>query len=402
MKRYLKDFKFSVDFIESCIFDCFSNGKWYRNDVARFIAHFAQIWLYKNKQINKSYTATVKLVKKQIKVDKTKLFSVIRYIAEELYQELTERKIKLAPISYSDRIDGATKKIRKIGTSSMKQQIFDYIAVNACIKMFNAKICHYQCASLRGKGQLFGKQSIETWIRTNPQKCKWVFKADVRHFYDSVNHQMLKGLLRRDIKNDTVLYLLYFLIDTYGKIGLCIGSYLCQYLANYVMSYAYHYVSEMLYIERRGKKINLVNHVLFYMDDIILFSSSKKNLKKAIKLFEYYLNNKLLLELKPTYQLFKLDSRPIDMMGYKIYTYKTTIRKRIFKRANRVFKRIKRRNYKFNLKTAYIVVAYWGYFKHSFSKKYILKMNLKQIVERAKEMISYATKSNFSRGATSI
>lgn len=399
MKRYLKDFEFSVDFIEECIIECFSNGKWTRNDVARFIAHFAQIWLYQNKQIRKSYTATVKLVKKQIKVDKTKLFVVIRYIAEELYQELEEKRIKLAPISYSNRVDGSSGKVRRIGVSSMKQQCYDYIVTNACMKMFLAKIGHYQCASLRDKGQLFGKNSIETWIRTNSQKCKWIFKADVKHFYNSVNHDMLKNLLKRDIKNDTILYLLYYLIDTY-ELGLCIGSYLCQYLANYVMSYAYHYVSEMIYTERRGKKINLVNHVLFYMDDIILFSSSKKNLKRATQLFESYLNNKLLLELKPTYQLFKLDSRPIDMMGYKIYTYKTTVRKTIFKRANKMFRRIKRNNYKFNLKTAYQVVSYWGYFKHSFSKKYIDKMKIKDIVQKSKEMISYAAKSGVSRETT--
>ncbi len=401
MKRYLKDFEFSVDFIEECIIECFSNGKWTRNDVSRFIAHFAQIWLYQNKQIRKSYAATVKLVKKQIKVDKTKLFVVIRYIAEELYQEIKEKRVKLAPITYSNRVDGSSGKVRRIGVSSMKQQCYDYIVTNACMNMFLAKIGHYQCASLRGKGQLFGKNSIETWIRTNPQKCKWIFKADVKHFYNSVDHDVLKDLLKRDIKNDTVLYLLYYLIDSY-ELGLCIGSYLCQYLANYVMSYAYHYVSEMIYTVRREKKINLVNHVLFYMDDIILFGSSKKNLKKASQLFESYLNSKLLLELKPTYQLFKLDSRPIDMMGYKIYTYKTTIRKKIFKRANKIFRRIKRNNYKFSLKTAYQVVAYWGYFKHSFSKKYIDKMNLKKVVDRAKEMISYDTKSRISRETTSI
>lgn len=241
------------------------------------------------------------------------------------------------------------------------------------------------------QGQLFGKQAIETWIRTNPKKCRYAFKADVHHYYQSVPHDKLKDFLTRDIKNDNVLYLLFALIDTYDE-GLCIGSYLCQYLANYYLSYAYHYITEMLYVERRGKRQNLIHHALFYMDDILLLASNKKHLKMAVKAFEKYLNNTLGLELKPTYQLFPLDSRPIDMMGYKIYTYKTTVRKRIFNKANKVF--IKNKGKKeIILEDSYKIISYYGYFKHTFSKKYIKKVKLNNSLKISKEVISNEAKS---------
>ena len=391
MKRYLKDFEFNVDFIERSIYECLQN-KWERNDVNRFLAHFAQIWLFKEKKIKISYTNTLKLVKKQVKIDKSKLFDVIHLISEELYLELVEKRIKLPAIKYDKRTDRGSGKIRDIGIQSFKQQCCDYIAVNACKKMFFAKIGHYQCASLINKGQLFGKEAIETWIRTNPKKCKWVFKCDVKKFYPSVSHSKLKELLARDIKNDTVLYLLFTLIDTY-KDGLCIGSYLSQYLANYYLSYAYHYISEFLYVERRGKRQNLIHHVLFYMDDILLLGSSKKHVKMASKRLEEYLNTQLLLELKPTYQLFPLDSRPIDMLGYKIYSYKTIVRDRIFKKANKAFNKIKRNGFKTNLNNAYKVVSYYGYFKHTDSKRYIKKVKLNKIVQISKEVVSNASKN---------
>lgn len=398
MKRYLSKFELSYEFVKYSIYDCLNGTtsgrqRWTRYDTACFIAEYLKKWAL-NKNINvPSDKILIKQIREKAYEDRTKLYPYVDYISYQMYLEIKSRNIQLHPIEYDERYDKSSKKIRKIGISSMKQQCYDYIAVNACKEMFDAKITHYQCASLKNKGQLFGKQAIETWIRTNPKKCKWVFKADVKKFYPSVDHDILKKYLDRDIKNKDVKYLLYSLIDTYDE-GLCIGSYLCQYLANYTLSYAYHYVTEMLYTERRGKRLNLVHHALFYMDDILLLGSSKKNVKKASKMLEEYLMNNFKLSLKPTYQLFPLDSRPIDMMGYKIYTYKTTVRRRIFNSANKVFVKYKNPKNELELKDAYKIVSYYGYFKHSFSSKYIKKVKLNKTLKNAKEVISNASKSS--------
>lgn len=397
MKRYLSKFDLSYEFVKYSIYDCLdgtTSGKqrWTRHDTSCFIAEYVQKWISQYTSDIPPAHILAKKIRKIARTDRTVLHKMVDYIAKEMYLEIINHNIQLSPIMYEERYDTSAKKMRNIGIASMKQQCYDYIAVNACKKMFLAKIGHYQCASLSEKGQIFGKNAIETWIRTNPKQCKWVFKCDIKKFYPSVNHDIIKKYLRRDIKNDRVLYLLYTLIDTYDE-GLCIGSYLSQFLANYFLSYPYHYVSEMLYTTRRENRINLVNHVLFYMDDILLLGSSKKNVKKASKMLEEYLNN-MDLTLKPSYQLFPLDSRPIDMMGYKIYTYKTTIRKRIFDRANKVYLKAKRNNFELTLEDAYKVVSYHGYFKHSWSKKYFKKVKLKKTLKNAKEVISNASKSN--------
>ena len=399
MKRYLSRFDLSLEFIKYSIYDCLNgstsgNQRWKRFDTSAFLAEYVEKLLLNNNNIK--VTSRSKLEKKIREVaskDKSQLYFLVDYVAEQMYLEIKERRIKLIPIKYEDRYDDVAKKVRRIGISSMKQQCYDYIAVNAAKEMFLAKIGHYQCASLKDKGQLFGKNAIETWIRTNPKKCKWVFKADVKKFYPSVNHTILKKYIERDIKNDDVKYLIFSLIDTYDE-GLCIGSYLCQYLANYFLSYAYHYVTEMLYTERRGKRQNMVHYALFYMDDILLIGSSKKNVKMASKSFEKYLNEQLGLSLKKTYQLFPIDSRPIDMMGYKIYTYKTTVRKRIFNRANKVFIKMKNPKNDMTLGDAHKVVSYYGYFKHSFGKKYTKKIKLNKTLKKAKEVISNASKES--------
>lgn len=397
MKRYLKKFDLSLEFVKYSIYDCLNgatsgNQRWTRTDTSQFIAEYVQKMATQNHWVVTSVRKLEKRIREIARSDRTKLYFIVDYIAEQMYLEIKERRIKLEPIKFEDRYDSISKKTRRIGISSMKQQCYDYIMVNACKEMFLAKIGHYQCASLKNKGQVFGKNAIETWIRTNPNKCKWVFKCDIKKFYPSVDHNIIKKYLDRDIKNDDVKYGIYTLIDTYDE-GLCIGSYLCQYLANYFLSYAYHFVTEMLYTERRGKRQNLIHHVLFYMDDILLLGSSKKNVKMASKRLEEYLNKELGLKLKPTYQLFPLDSRPIDMMGYRIYTYKTTIRKRIFNRANKVYVKMKNPKNEMKLSDAYKVVAYNGYIKHSFSKKYSKKVKLNKTVKKAKEVISNASKN---------
>lgn len=391
MKRYLKDFNLTLEFVKASIFDCLNRQRWTRRDTSVMLAEYKLLYLYENGKPIQNKIKLAREIQRIARKDRTQLYWLVDYISLKIYDEIINKKIHLDAIRYSKRIDGISKKTREIGISSMKQQLYDYIAVNACKEMFLAKIGHYQCASLEFKGQVFGKSAIETWIRTNPRKCQYVWKADVKKFYPSVNHEIIKKLLARDVKNKTILYVMYYLIDTY-KEGLCIGSYLCQYLANYYLSYAYHYVTENLYTERRGKRINLISHVLFYMDDIIMFSPNKKNLKIASKKLERYLNKELGLELKPTHQLFPLDSRPIDAMGYQIYTYKTIVRNRIYKKANRVFKNVLK-NKNMTLKQAYRVVSYNGYFRHSYSYKYIQKVKLDETLEKAKEVISNAANS---------
>ncbi len=397
MKRYLSDFNLNIEFVRNCVYDCLngsstSSSRWHRYDTAFFLSNYLQEYLKdSNAKIDTSINIKDEIHNILIK-DKEKLFPLIDYISKCIYKEIKTRTISLDVIDYKMQYDKMAKKYREIGISSIKQQCYDYIVVNACKQMFLAKIGQYQCASIKNRGQEYGKSAIETWIRSNPKSCKWIFKADVKKFYPSVPHDILKKHIRRDIKNEDIYYIVCFLIDTY-KEGLCIGSYLCQFLANYYLSYAYHYVSEQLFTYRRDKRINFINHILFYMDDIILLGANKKYVKKAAMLLEKYLNEELKLTLKDSKQLFPLDSRPIDMMGYKIYTFKTTVRKRIFKNANKIFTRLKGRD-NMSLQDAYKVISYYGYFKNSSSKKYINKMKIANTLKIAKEVISNEAKSN--------
>ena len=137
------------------------------------------------------------------------------------------------------------------------------------------------------------------------------------------------------------------------------GNYTSQWFANYYLQNLDHYIKQDL----------KVPHYIRYMDDMILFHRNKKELHKVKEKVEIYLNNEG-LRLKENWQLFKLDSRPLDFIGYRFYRGYTTIRKSNFLRIKRRAKKIYKKGY-LNYINASSMLSYYGWIKHSNSNKII-------------------------------
>ena len=320
IKRYCKEVKVEeVDFIERCCFK-YLDGKWSRNDVHRLFARFSEPSVEEIKLIIDSG-------------NESELYDIVRNISAYMSECIIKRELKLKPIKYYTHIDGMNRKERIIGVQEPLHQMFDYVGIEGMRSMLEAKIGVFQCASLPGKGQSYGKKYIERWIKE--KESVYFTKGDIKKCFPSISIEKLKKLLARDIKNDVLLWLAYELLDMF-KMGLSIGSYLSQYLCNYYLSYAYHYACEKLFKIRHTKRngdarVRLVKHILFYMDDFLLIGSSKKDLRKGMKLLIKYFNDFLDLEVKQDWKICKIsESEPIDMMGFVFRKDRTTIRAKIF------------------------------------------------------------------------
>lgn len=81
------------------------------------------------------------------------------------------------------------------------------------------------------------------------------------------------------------------------------------------------------------------------------------------------------------------------MMGYKVGSKNTTVRKRIFERADKLYKKYKDESIEMSEKDARTCVSYYGYFKHSNSKHYMRKTKVNRTIKRAKGVVSNANKS---------
>ena len=178
----------------------------------------------------------------------------------------------------------------------------------------------FTCASIpkRGIHQAYGL--IQKHIKDR-KASKYCLKIDIRHYYQSVDKEILKILIRRKFKDPELLWLLDLIIDSCPQ-GLPMGSYLSQYLANFYLSYFDHWLAEVLKTRR----------IVRYMDDIVILASNKEILKYWLEEIQLYLKEELHLKLKGNYQIFPSFVRGIDFVGYRFFGTYTLLRKSTYKR----------------------------------------------------------------------
>ena len=173
--------------------------------------------------------------------------------------------------------------------------------------------------SIKGRGVHKCKLDVEKVTKRKDLETLYCYKIDVRKFYPSINNLILKQIISKKIKCKRTLSLIYNIIDSTE--GVPIGNYISQYFGNLYLAYFDHYMKEELKCKWYYR----------YCDDIVVISTDKiflHSIKDKVKL---YLNNKLKLDIKQNYQIFKVGKRPIDFVGYQFYLGYTLLRKSITK-----------------------------------------------------------------------
>lgn len=85
----------------------------------------------------------------------------------------------------------------------------------------------------------------------------------------------------------------------------------------------------MAYFDHWVKEELKVKYYYRYADDIVILSSSKEQLRSWILAIKVYLTNVLSLKLKDNYQIYPVESRGVDFVGYVCYHDHTLLRKSI-------------------------------------------------------------------------
>lgn len=189
------------DFIEDSIYEALDE-KWKRSDVAKYLH---------GRTSSMSLQAMKRLLRDTDERD-LMVSGLVHTVAESLRYEIQNRELKVEPIQYGWRRDGINGKLREIGVESVKQLILDEIASEGLDELWRRKLGYHQYASIKGKGQLGGKRAIEHQIRKKYAQSRYAWKGDVRKCYPSVDTRKLKRMLEHDVKNEVLLYLVFFLI----------------------------------------------------------------------------------------------------------------------------------------------------------------------------------------------
>lgn len=380
MKRYCKNIDITdFEFLEFCATECLRQ-KWHRRDVLDFFCKTTKRPKYE--------------IKYAIRNDEKQALVIVA--AHYMQKQLKEKKLDFVPIWYKEKIDSSNCKLRRIGIQNITQQLFDYVAVYA-MKDFLGRIGEYQCASIPGRGQIYGVTHVYKWMRE--KDTKYVAQLDVQKCFPSIPQDKLLAFIDKYVANDDVKWLVRELVGTFDE-GLSIGSYLSQYLCNVYMSQLYHKIEENMYYKRRGKRVNYVSHVLFYMDDISLYGSNAKMMHKAIKEIVEYTKNEMGLTIKVNWNVRKLGKHDfVDTMGFRVYRDHITIRRRVFKRVRRVFNSVlKNKDKSPTLVQARKCISYYGLLKNTNSEKFMKKYKVYRTIKLAKEVVANDSKLRY--GAT--
>lgn len=250
------------------------------------------------------------------------------------------------------------------------EQVVHHLVVNQLKPIVLHGFYEYSCGSIPERGCHYGKKYVEKWVREYPKDQKvYILKMDIRHFFENIDHDILKNKLAKVIRDKKFLRLLYQIIDNHPQ-GLPLGFYTSQWFANFYLKEFDHYVKEVLHAE----------HYIRYMDDMVIFDTDKARLHEMRKKISEYLSVELNVELKDNWQVFPLaenrednHARPLDFMGFKFYRNHTTLRKSILKHIRRKSARINakiRTHQNVTWKDASSIVSYMGWITHSDTYHY--------------------------------
>lgn len=195
-------------------------------------------------------------------------------------------------------------------------------------------------STIPGRGIHDGVRRVKQTLK-DKENTRFCLKLDVKKYYPSVDHQVLKNILRRKIKDVDLLQLLDSIIDS--AIGIPIGNYVSQWFGNIYLAYFDHFCKEQLNCK----------YYFRYCDDIVILNSNKEELHGILVAINHYLASELNLSVKSNYQIFPTSIRGIDFLGYRFFHSYTLVRKRIVRQMKRC------------LNSPRSMASYWGWLKHA-------------------------------------
>ena len=195
----------------------------------------------------------------------------------------------------------------------------------------------YACR--RGKGAHAGANRVQHWMRVVQRNHGQLhcFKADISRYFASIDHAVLKRLLRKHIQCHDTLTLLDGIIDSSPGtpgVGIPLGNLTSQLFANI-------YLNEL---DRFAKHELRARYYARYMDDFVILHHDKVQLRHWRDRIERFLQDALRLKTNNKTQIFPIalpGGRALDFLGYRIYPTHRLLRKNSIKRMRYKLRRMR-------------------------------------------------------------
>lgn len=241
-------------------------------------------------------------------------------------------------------------KLREVFAADFRDRVVHHVLVRELEKLYEHRFIHDVYNNRKNRGIHHAAKRAQSFMHAS--QGGWYLQLDIRGFFYSLDKNILFKQIFSDLQRylrspekEQILYLANKIIyhdptknyifkgdatrlallpphKTLFKIpkhkGLPIGNLTSQFFANIYMNRFDHYV----------KRVLKVKHYIRYVDDLVLFDSSKERLQKAYSEIQNYLLRHLGLELRADTKL-KKHTQGLDFLGYIIRPTHLLVRKRV-------------------------------------------------------------------------
>ncbi|MBF0452840.1 MAG: group II intron reverse transcriptase domain-containing protein [Candidatus Magnetomorum sp.] len=201
-------------------------------------------------------------------------------------------------------------KERDICAASFRDRVVHHAIGNILDPIYEKSFINDSYACRKNKGVYAALLRTQVLSR----KFKFFLKCDIRKYFETIDHTILKEIICRKIKDKQLIELLNIIIDhpfpkEQEKKGIPIGNLTSQLFANIYLDQLDHFI----------KDDSGVKGYIRYMDDFLLFAQSSKQLRMWQARLTDMIEKKLKLELK--YEVLQLMPvfQGIPFLGFRIF-----------------------------------------------------------------------------------
>lgn len=251
---------------------------------------------------------------------------------------------------------------------------------------FENRFYHHTYACRPGKGAHLAVSNVQKELRRLerlPGKTYYL-SMDISKFFYRVDHEIEERIYERRFKDKQLLNLLKVIREANGEkfgiplgdhfyererepgVGMAIGDLLSQLRAGIYLNEADQYIKHDM----------KVGSYYRYMDDFLILSKCKKELKGILEEVELFLGTELGLQLNNKTMIAPATGG-IDFVGYRIWSTHIRVRKSTTKRIIRACKFFVKsfRNGWMNAEDVHArLMSFWGIVKHADAYGFWLKL----------------------------
>lgn len=231
------------------------------------------------------------------------------------------------------------------------------------------------CGSIKKRGSHYGVRAIKKWMKEDRSGTRYCLEADIYHFYDSLQTDIVMARMKQLIKDHEVLDLMQRILTD----GVQIGAYCSQWFANTFLQPLDHAIREQF----------KACHYIRYMDNFTIFCNRKREIKRILKLIQDWLQLHG-LKLKGNWQIYRTDKRLPNALGYRFGRSYTLLRKHsllTLKRQLRRFYFLREHGRKITVKFAQALISRLGMLTHCNNYHFYQRFYRKHTRRHLKDII---------------